>query len=82
MSEWRERAACIGAPHEVFFPIERKFTTRTWAKARAICATCEVREQCLAVALSVDVSEDRWGMFGGMTPSERRYHRRKAGRQA
>ena len=77
MNDWRSRAACIDAPQEAFFPPDRKFTTRTWAVARSLCSQCSVREQCLAVALNVDVSEDRWGMFGGMTPSERRAHRRK-----
>lgn len=79
MIEWRSKAACIGAPQDVFFPTERKFTSRTWVLARSFCADCTVRDQCLSVALSVDVSEDRWGMFGGMTPSERRQHRRKIG---
>lgn len=82
MSDWRSRAACIGTAQVVFFPTERKFTSRTWSQARVLCARCEVREQCLSIALAVDVTEDRWGMFGGMTPSERRYHRRKLAREA
>lgn len=73
---WRDRAACIGQDSEIFFPIHRKFTETSWSRARAICKGCAVRDECLASALSVDVSEDRWGMFGGMTPTERRYHRR------
>lgn len=78
--DWRNKAACVGAPQEVFFPTERKFTSRTWQKARRFCAACPVKDECLSVALTVDVSEDRWGMFGGLTPSERRQFRRKAGR--
>lgn len=78
--DWRRKAACLGAPHDVFFPPDRKFTAATWEPARAYCARCPVHEQCLAVALTVDVSEDRWGMFGGMTPSERRQHRRTVAR--
>lgn len=78
--DWRRKAACIGAPQEVFFPTERKFTSRTWSEARRLCASCPVKDHCLSIALTVDVSEDRWGMFGGMTPSERRQFRRKAGR--
>jgi WhiB family redox-sensing transcriptional regulator len=75
--DWRKDAACIGVDQEVFFPSDRKFTSKTWLGARYYCSICPVREQCLQVALQVDVSEDRWGMFGGMTPSERRWHRRK-----
>lgn len=81
MTWWRDRAACLGKSGDIFFPTERKFTSKTWAAARALCANCPVREQCLATALAVDVTEDRWGMFGGMTPSERRYHRRKLSRE-
>lgn len=77
MIDWRSRAVCIGAPHDAFFPPDRKFTSKTWQTARTYCDRCPVRAQCLAIALEVDVSEDRWGMFGGMTPSERRAHRRK-----
>lgn len=74
---WRDRAACIGAPPHIFFPIDRKFSGKTWKHARALCAVCPVREQCLAVALAVPATEDRWGMFGGMTPNERRRLRRE-----
>lgn len=80
-SDWREKAACVGVDQSVFFPVERKFTSKTWLGARFYCSTCTVREQCLALALTVDASEDRWGMFGGMTPSERRWHRRKLAAQ-
>jgi len=79
---WRDRAACIGADGLVFFPNDRKFTENTWAAAREFCAGCTVREPCLASALSQDVTEDRWGMFGGMTPSERRAHRRRLVRES
>lgn len=67
---------------DIFFPADRKFTSKTWIAARAVCAECVVREQCLAAALAVDVTEDRWGMFGGMTPSERKYHRRRLAKHA
>ena len=74
---WRNRAACIGADGLIFFPHDRKFSAKTWAEAREFCAGCTVREQCLAFALSHDATEDRWGMFGGMTPTERKAHRRR-----
>ena len=80
MRSWRAQAACLGADPDIFFPVQRKFTAKTWRTARAICETCTVREQCLAMALSVDATEDRWGMFGGLNPSERRELRRTKGR--
>jgi hypothetical protein len=60
----------------VFFPIGRRFTKHTWSKAREYCARCDVRAECLAVAMRQQSSDDRWGMFGGLTPQERRALRR------
>ncbi len=73
---WRDKAACVGMASHIFFPTDQKFTESSWAAGRAVCAGCPVREECLALAISIDLSEDRWGMFGGMTPTERRYYRR------
>jgi Transcription factor WhiB len=36
------------------------------AKAKALCATCPVREQCLEAGMG-----ERWGVFGGLTAGER-----------
>jgi WhiB family redox-sensing transcriptional regulator len=80
VKHWREQAACLGADPDIFFPTERKFTAKTWRRARAICNDCPVRSECLDLAMSVDATEDRWGMFGGMNPSERREHRRRLGK--
>lgn len=38
------------------------------AKAKAICATCPMTQECLELALS---SNCEFGIFGGLTPSER-----------
>lgn len=73
---WFEHAACRGVNTDVFFPQSRRFTATTWSQARAYCARCVVRRQCLDFALQQQQSEDMWGMFGGMTPSERRKLRR------
>lgn len=69
--DWRERAACRGKPSELFFP-PKPLIAANYRIAKAICETCEVREQCLALVIRLDAMDDRWGMFGGMTPSERR----------
>jgi len=81
VKHWRKFAACLGADGSIFFPTQRKFSARTWRPARAICETCTVREECLAMAITLPETEDRWGMFGGMTPSERRLHRRSLRKQ-
>ena len=57
------RAACKGLPYDVFFPPGFRY-----AGARAVCAACPVKLDCLAFAL--DLGADK-GMFGGLTPSQR-----------
>jgi WhiB family redox-sensing transcriptional regulator len=76
IERWRQDAACRGADGDIFFPSARRHTTQTWAAAREYCAGCSVKKQCLALAMRQLPAEDRWGMFGGMTPSERRRLRR------
>ena len=75
---WQDHAACAGLPEHIFFPDRDKGANT----ARAICATCPVRRQCLAWALDVEAGVDglrgRHGIFGGMTATERaQLHRRK-----
>ena len=63
-ADFFEDAACRTADTSVFFP-----TSETEAgPAKAICAQCPVREQCLEYALEVRPSD---GVWGGMTPIER-----------
>lgn len=64
MSEWREAAACANAedPDDVFFDPEN------FAHAKAICATCPVRRQCLDLAVSISAPI---GVWGGLTAAER-----------
>ena len=74
--DWQHFAQCIGAPINVFFPQSRRHTDNTWREARAMCDRCTVKKECLDLALSVPQTDDRWGMFGGTTPTERRKMRR------
>jgi len=69
--DWRERAACRGKPSELFFPPKPLLATN-YRVAREICQNCRVKEECLALVMRLDGMDDRWGMFGGLTPSERR----------
>jgi hypothetical protein len=66
---WRDKAACIGLPSELFFPTS--MSIHKWDEGKAVCAGCPVKEECLQVALAHDELEDRWGIFGGLSPSER-----------
>jgi len=72
---WRERAACLGLPLELFFgpgPQERgNARARREQAALEVCALCPVRERCLAQELSLPASA-QFGIFGGMSAAQRR----------
>ena len=75
---WQDYANCRGADADLFFP-ERGASTR---KAKAICAACDVRQECLDYAIT---SGEKFGIWGGMSERERRRVRRQrimAGRRA
>lgn len=71
---WADRAECRGMPSSVFFPEIPSGDVRDfyWTQARATCARCQVRDECLAFCLPFEkASGRRDGMWGGMTPAER-----------
>ena len=63
--DWRNRALCAEVDPDLFFPDKGQPS----APARRVCLCCEVRPQCLAYAL--DTGEAH-GVWGGVTPDERR----------
>ena len=71
--EWHEKAACLGAPTEIFFPeINGDKTDNPWIAARNYCGQCTVKKQCLDDALKNEQPIlMRFGMWGGQTPAER-----------
>lgn len=68
---WQTDALCAQTDPEAFFP-EKGGSTRD---AKKICASCEVRVQCLEYALQND---ERFGIWGGLSERERRKLRKKA----
>lgn len=72
VQEWQERALCAQTDPEAFFP-EKGGSTR---EAKRICASCEVRSECLEYALAHD---ERFGIWGGLSERERRRIKRRAG---
>ncbi|HHC07605.1 MAG TPA: WhiB family transcriptional regulator [Actinobacteria bacterium] len=62
---WAAFSACRDADPELFFGGTKEQTE----KALAICRSCAVRRECLDHALEV---RERFGIWGGMTESERR----------
>lgn len=71
---WVRGALCMGADPEVFFPDGTGAPAlRDESRAKAICAACPVRRDCLDWALGVGEAD---GIWGGTTPHERRLLRR------
>jgi WhiB family redox-sensing transcriptional regulator len=62
---WMADGLCAQTDPEMFFPE----AGRTPRGARNVCKECPVAVQCLAYALDRD---ERFGIWGGMTPTERR----------
>jgi WhiB family redox-sensing transcriptional regulator len=68
---WQSDSLCAQTDPEAFFP-EKGGSTRD---AKKICASCEVRLQCLEYALEND---ERFGIWGGLSERERRKLRKRA----
>lgn len=90
-----EDAECKTRPISTFYPLifdddgEEWFddgtiweaygdTSAFYDEARLICNACPLREECLAHALE---EKERFGMWGGLTPIERRRIERNGRRQ-
>jgi WhiB family redox-sensing transcriptional regulator len=69
--DWRDQAACIQYADRVEFFPARGESTR---EAKAVCATCSVRRECLEYALQWD---HLCGVWGGTSERERRQVRRR-----
>lgn len=66
---WAAEASCKGMDPELFYPdcrLEQALTR----KAKLVCAGCPVNVECLAY--SFDQGEFDYGVFGGVTPRQRR----------
>lgn len=62
---WADEALCAQTDPDSFFP-EKGGSVR---EAKAVCASCDVREQCLAYALE---QGEPFGIWGGLSERERR----------
>ncbi|SFA94662.1 transcription factor WhiB [Amycolatopsis marina] len=69
-TDWQSRAACRDEDPELFFPVSDMGPgARQAEQARAVCARCPVRAECLGYALDNGLDH---GVFGGTTERERR----------
>lgn len=68
--DWLLFAACADEDPELFFPITHGGpAVAQTERAKAVCAGCPVRDECLAWALEAGMD---YGIFGGRTADERR----------
>jgi WhiB family redox-sensing transcriptional regulator len=73
---WMALAACDSANPDLFFPIRGESVSL----AKAICAGCAVREDCLEYAITY---RERFRIWGGLSGRQRRRirHNRSMARQ-
>ncbi len=77
-SEWWHSAACRDEDPELFFPLSDMGPgAQQTARAKAVCARCPVRDECLRYAVENGLD---YGVFGGLTERERRDFVRRARR--
>lgn len=73
---WWEQAACQEHPELSWFPDEDGPRTpeaaAMSAKARGVCQSCPVRVDCLEYGM-----EQRFGIWGGLGPSQRKRLRKQ-----
>lgn len=70
--DWRDLALCAQTDPDIFFP-EKGGST---GPAKKICSCCEVRQECLEYGLETD---QRFGIWGGLSERERRRLKRDWG---
>jgi WhiB family redox-sensing transcriptional regulator len=69
-ASWRDSAACQDVDTELFFPIAKAgIAAAETRRAKAVCARCPVRRECLSFALS---THQEFGIWGGYDEDERR----------
>jgi WhiB family redox-sensing transcriptional regulator len=73
--DWTSLAACRDKDPELFFPVSDMGPgARQVTEAKAVCAGCPVRSECLTYALEDGLDH---GIFGGLTERDRRELTRK-----
>jgi WhiB family redox-sensing transcriptional regulator len=75
IDDWRMAALCAETDPDVFYSDRGEGGGKTRV-ARSICRRCMVRRACLDYALRHD---ERFGVWGGLSPVERGRLRRNVG---
>jgi len=74
LGQWAQQALCGQTNSEIFFPSQDDPGT----EAKRVCRRCPVRAECLTFAMAND---ERFGIWGGLDPEERRNLRRSLHRR-
>ncbi len=75
-ASWESRAACLDCDPDLFFPVALAGPAlRQIAQAKAICARCPVRRECLRFALTTHQVHGVWGGTSEEEPQPRRHDR-------
>lgn len=77
---WQDRANCIGADPDLFFPPRGNAGLQMLRQARQLCAACEVREECLEYAVANHESSGVWAGLSGRQLRAERTRRYRLGR--
>ncbi|MFH8255506.1 WhiB family transcriptional regulator [Streptomyces roseolus] len=81
MESWRADAACQEVDPDLFFPVGTGSPALAQAEeAKRVCRRCPVREPCLRSALAQP--HPPYGVWGGLTETERRSLERRTRRRA
>jgi WhiB family redox-sensing transcriptional regulator len=71
MSGWQDKAACKGVDTNLFFPENADVDDQVLA----LCENCPVKDECR----DYGVVYEEWGIWGGLTASQRRRVRKEFG---
>ena len=71
MSGWQDEAACRGVDTNLFFPENADVDDQVLA----LCENCPVKDECR----DYGVVYEEWGIWGGLTASQRRRVRKEFG---
>lgn len=67
-SEWRQSAACRGAPLSMFYDHAEGQLRADYKDAAALCGQCSVTDECMQDAIE---AADWWSYRAGMSPIAR-----------
>ena len=68
--EWLRDALCKGVHAHIWYPpLEAPNPGNYYTVGKMVCARCPVWKECLASATK---NNETWGMWGGLTPQERK----------